>query len=341
MSIPDKEFLEIFSLFSNETILDAEVINTSRDESDFRETVIVSLASGGKLVIKLCDNDFTYPEQIESWRRCAEEYRTLGYYCPKIMHDKSGTFPAVRYKGRSCFAYAEEFSPYKPLEDRMSDPDASGTLSCESCERDIWTMTAKAAAKRFDFTDHPSAYCLFETFSPSDKTDEVLENAQSWLEYAKTLPEKFQPQIDRIWQLWNDNRSRLEPLYKKLPTSVLQADLNSTNILLDDEGKFVGVYDFNLSGREVFLNYIFRELFADFDKELEMIFRVLKIVRETYVFSEEEKQAALLLYRCLKPLWTNKLDKLKKLGTDKDALQSYLDRTEQALTEEIDLRSYL
>lgn len=59
-------------------------------------------------------------------------------------------------------------------------------------------MTAKVAAKQFDFCNYPSAYCLFETFCPSDEVDEVLENALEWKKYADNLPEKFQIQIQRI-----------------------------------------------------------------------------------------------------------------------------------------------
>ncbi len=64
-----------------------------------------------------------------------------------------------------------------------------------------------------------------------------------------------------------DNRNELEQIYFKLPTSVFQADLNSTNLLLDDNGRFAGVFDFNLCGRDVFLNYLFREIHWQYDEE--------------------------------------------------------------------------
>ena len=333
-----QELFDIFGLFYDVKPISFDIITTSRSDTDFRETVIAEFETGEKSVIKLADNDFTFPEKIEMWRRTSEEYRKAGYYCPKIIPDKTGNYPAVRYKGHSCTAYAEEFSPYRPAECRSDN--ASEEMSAAEYEKETWIMTAKIASKYFSYTDYPSAYCLFETFCPSDKTDEVLENALKWKEYAQTMPEEFHTQTERIWRLWTENRKTLEPIYKKLPTSVFQADLNSTNILLNESGKFVGVYDFNLCGRDVFLNYLFRETFHyDYKKELDAIFRRLKIVSECYHFSENEKQAALMLYRCIKPLWYDKLERLTELRNNTAAVGAYLNETERSLIENIDFAS--
>ena len=199
-------------------------------------------------------------------------------------------------------------------------------------------MTAKAAAKYFDFCKYPSGYCLFETFCPSDKTDEVLEVAMEWKKYADKLPERFHTQIQEIWQRWLNNRNELEQIYDKLPTSVFQADLNSTNLLIDDNGEFVGVLDFNLSGRDVFLNYLFREIHYQYSEEY--LLETLKSVSQIYCFSELEKQAAPLLYRCLVPLWHTGIDILKE-GTDENAIQIILDRVEELQTKEIAFAAYM
>ena len=128
----------------------------------------------------------------------------------------------------------------------------------------------------------------------------------------------------------------LEPIYKKLPASVFQADLNASNILLDDEDRFVGVYDFNLCGREVFLNYLMRE-----NNGVSGICEALKIASESYRFSDIEKDTALMLYRCLKPLWYTRVQELKKAGNDPDAIRTCLDETEHALTSPIDFSEYM
>ena len=334
----DSELFDIFAQFFDAVPVSFEKFDTSRGNDDFRVTVIVGTGAGSKYVLKLADNDFTFPEKIGIWKRTVDEYRKLGYYCPQIYSDRSGRFPVVDFCGHQCVVYAEDYAPFSAAAERYSDGSMQNALH-DGYQRSIWQMTARIAAQYFDYTEYPSGYCLFETFCPSDKTDEVLENALAWKAYADTLPSECREQTERIWRLWTDNRKALEPVYKKLPTSVFQADLNPTNILLDDAGKFVGVYDFNLCGKDVFLNYLMRENFGDFQKELSMICDALRIAKADYRFSELEIESARMLYRCLKPLSFISLEKLKELGNNLNGIHGFLDETEYYLTADIDFKS--
>ena len=332
----DAEIEKLFALFFDDTPIAVQRIDTSRGDADFRATFIVEAASGGKFVLKLADNDFTFPGKIAVWQRTVEEYRKIGCYCPRIFCDRAGQFPLVDFEGHRCAAYAEEYAPYHPLEDRFSEDFGQNEALYERYRRDLWRMTARIAAQYFDYTDYPSAYCLFETFCPSDQTDEVLENALNWKACADALPPACREQVERIWRLWTENRSALEPIYHQLPSSVFQADLNASNILLDEEGRFVGVYDFNLCGREVFLNYLMRE-----SSGVSGICEALQIASEVYRFSELEKNTALPLYRCLKPLWYTRVEELKEAGSDPAAIRACLDEAEHALTAPIDFAAYM
>ena len=103
------EICDIVKQFCNEEPKSIEIIDTSRGDADFREVILAEGASGQKYVIKLADNDFTFPEKIEMWKRTVEAYRSLGYYCPRIFHDRTGQFPKISYKGHNCVAYREEY----------------------------------------------------------------------------------------------------------------------------------------------------------------------------------------------------------------------------------------
>ena len=332
----DEEIRKIISLFFEVIPNVVQSFDTSHGDMDFRAAYIVETDKSGKFVLKLADNDFTFPERIAVWQRTAEEYRKLGYYCPRIFGEKSGIFPIVDFHGHKCVAYKEEYAAFRSAEDRFANINSQSGILYDSYKRDIWRMTAQIAEQHFDYTEYPSAYCLFETFCPSDKTDEVLENALNWKEYADTLPAEFREQVGKIWQLWTENRAALEKVYKKLPASVFQADLNPSNILLNDEGRFVGVYDFNLCGKDVFLNYLMREVHG-----VPGICEALKISAEYYHFSDIEKDTALMMYRCLKPLWYIRVEDLKELGNDCKAIKAFLDETEQMLTAPIDFREYM
>ena len=54
------------------------------------------------------------------------------------------------------------------------------------------------------------------------------------------------------------------------------------------------------------------------------------------VKQKQEKQAALPLYRCLKPLWFTRVDDLREAGDDAQKIRQCLDRVEFYLTEKID-----
>ncbi len=328
---------ELYARFFDGEPVSCESIETGVGDDDYRKTVIVTAADGEKVVLKIVSNDFTYPDKIRMWQRTVEEYRDLGYYCPCIFCDRNGDFPMIDYRGRRCVVYAEEFSRYRTLEDRMAENAQS--ISARAYAKDIWRMTAKIAAKQLDYTAYPSAYCLFERFCPSDETDEVLYNALEWKKLADALPEAFSAQTKRIWTRWNENRDALKRIYGTLPTSVFQADLNATNLLIDENGAFKGVMDFNLCGKEVFLNYLMRENYDDFEEELDLIREALRIASEYYVFSEEEKHAALPLWRCLKPLWFNRVEDLREARDDGSKIRQVLDRIEHFQTAEIDFMS--
>lgn len=55
---------DIAGLFFENKPVSFEIIDSSRGKYDFREVVIVTFDDGRKAVIKLADNDFTFPEKI-------------------------------------------------------------------------------------------------------------------------------------------------------------------------------------------------------------------------------------------------------------------------------------
>ncbi len=355
------EIKEIIGLFAEAQPLEYEIKNTSHGEDDFREAVIVRWEEGvlpselgDRMVIKLASNGFTDPAHLEMWERLAEEYRRRGYWCPRFLRTKAGEFPYVEYQGRKCIVYGEEYARFRTADSfEIAEVSPDGRFTYLD---DLLRMNAEIAGAQLDFTDLPSAWILFGTFDPADAEDEVMENARDWLACAEKLLESFRPQVARIWERWLENRAFLEKEYQRLPTSVFQADLNSTNILLDENGSFAGIMDFNIAGREVFLNYLFREVPFIFGKRTEkpapeepgswpkeLLRRLvygITVVRERYRFSESEKELALPLFRCLSPLWFTSVEQLKAAKGEEE-IQAALVDTERLQTMEIDFRAYM
>ena len=345
---------DVVRLFSPKSPIKIDIKNTSHGDDDFREALLVDFGDE-KIVIKLSSNGFTDEKHLVLWERIAKEYRNLGYYCPQFIRALDGTFPTVIYKELNCVVWGEEFSKYRSAEELIKDKFSDTKLVKDgwySFLEDAMVMDAKVAACHFDYTDLPSGYCMFEKFDPSDKSDETTEDAEKWLAAAKTLPESFAGQVERIWNNWLEARRELKKIYHNLPASVFQADINDTNVLLDEDGNFKGVYDFNIGGREVFINYLVRQapyvstndtynsLETD-DTFLHRVLHAFDIVKKVYSFSDIEKEAAPLLYKCIRPLWWYASVELDEAGKDEAKIQRHLDEIEYEQTRNIDFTRHM
>ncbi len=133
---------------------------------------------------------------------------------------------------------------------------------------------------------------------------------------------------------------------------MFQADINETNVLLDEDGRFKGGYDCNIGGREVYINYIVRqapyvstaethERWGEADTFLNRVLHALDIAKKVYSFSDLEKKAAPLLYKCIRPLWWYASDELKEAGADDTKIQKHLDAIEYEQTRDIDFISHM
>lgn len=359
------EINDILLLFADVAPKEYHTRNTRCEEKDFREVIFATYEDGNlpakfnnRLVIKLADNGFTDEKRLLMCERLALEYRKKGFYCPAFIRTKNNDYPVVDYKGRRCIVYAEEFSPYKTADSfEKSRILSNGKYNYLD---QILRMNAEIAASHFNFSELPSGYVLFDLFDPADSADEVTENAYEWLKCTRSFPDRFETQVRRIWERWQGNREYLKSKYNDLPTSIFQADMNNSNILLKENGDFVGLLDFNLAGKDTFINYLFREIpyifgsgngptaqetnilsiKADNESATARILYAINVVKKIYTFNDVEKELALPLYRCIRPLWFTCIETLRKAQTE-DEIQKLLDETEQIQTMEIDFSSLM
>jgi hypothetical protein len=117
----------------------------------------------------------------------------------------------------------------------------------------------------------------------------------------------------------------------------------------------MGMLDFNLSGRDTVLNYVFMEAMWDYAEDAssfatdghiryydcdlnrnygDSLLRNLKLVAQTYTFSQLEKDAAILLYRYVRPFRWTEIDEIEKVRIDTAKINSLFDWIENELTPE-------
>ena len=74
---------------------------------------------------------------------------------------------------------------------------------------------------------------------------------------------------------------------------------------------------------------------------LKRVLHALDIAKKVYSFSDLEKKAAPLLYKCIRPLWWNASVELKEAGTDDTKILKHLDAIEYEQTRDIDFSRHM
>lgn len=340
------------SLYYDTEISDLETLDLCRGDEDYRK---VYIADDGhrKLVIKHFSNAFSDRRRIEGWFRLMEAYREIGLYCPAIVPNRRGErLHGDTKDGREYYTYAEEYAIYETAEHIGVDTCQDEYGRC-SFTPEVMRSLGKIAASRLDILDWGSAYCLLEPFCAPDTTDEATGYA---VEFVKYIGENFPSHLHRakaLLEMFFERQEELRGVYSSLPTSCFQADLNDSNILLDENRHFVGLIDFNLCGREPILNYTVREalwgvsdkrLFGENDRKLyfydnkldelriKLFLENIGYVQENYEFSEPERTAFPILFRYMNSFWWFQLDEIKRIKGDESKITQLFDWLEHQMT---------
>lgn len=338
------EYLDVFHLYDELVPYKYEAKDTSHGEDDYRVAIFAEWPNK-KIVIKITDNDFTTIERVQGWAETIEEYISVGYYCPRIIKNVYSEYAAtISLNGRTCCVYAEEFSKYKTADTfPKSEIMINGAYTFLD---EILNSIGIIGAKHLRTANFPSGYCILDKFCPSDPCDEVMEESLHFKKVVEESLPQYKDRFDKIWSLFLENRNKLEGVYSLLPTSVFQADLNHTNILLDENKSFVGMLDFNLCGRDTIINYLFREIMMECDccgydvfyskeandKTIKLFLSKIQMIAGIYPFSELERNTAILVYRYLKPFWWRPAHEIENVKDDEQKVLQVFKWVENELT---------
>lgn len=340
------------SLYCDTEVSDVKTLDLSRGDDDYRKVHIVD-DGHRKLVIKYLSNTFSDKRRIEGWFKLMAEYRKIGLYCPAVVPNRNGELLHCDIvDGRAYYTYAEEYSVYETAAHigKEKYKDAQGH---DCFTPDVMRSLGKIASAKLDILDWASGYCLLEPFCAPDTTDESTECAVSFVDYIRKNIPAHLPRAEALLNLYYQRQDELRAVYSLLPTSCFQADLNDSNILLDENNHFVGLIDFNLCGKEPILNYAVREalwnvsdnrLFGEkdsrlyfYDKELDelrlkLFMKNIRHIQEYYTFSEFEKQVFPSLFRYLNSFWWFHLNEIELIKEDESKIVKLFDWLEQQMT---------
>ncbi len=239
-----------FALYGDGEPKQLNFIDSSRGDDDLRHTYIVKYPGRLKIAVKVTKNPFTTPERINGWTQLCGHYNNLGIYCPQILQNNEGKYFA---EVDGYIVYAEEYMKYKVADNSGRTPES------DKYKKGMYESIGLVAANPAPVVPWKTAYCLYNKFAESDLYDENYECALEFYKFFKNNFHEYSERTEKIWKLYNQKREDFEQEYRALPKAVFQGDLNSSNILLTRSGNFKGLIDFNLSGTETILNYVFCE----------------------------------------------------------------------------------
>lgn len=212
-------------------------IDSSRD-NDYRLNIILDK----KYVLRINTNRID-EARLDEIERLVNRYLKLNILAPKLYKNKDNKY-SIKYNNYSC--YLSEYLDYDTL-DKVNNIDYD--LIDYEINKSIGLFSKEYT--NIDLIETKSSWSIIDLAPLDDKIDEKQENLNVLLEKLKELGE-----FDLVKDIINFNaktRDRLKKIYKSLPRTVIQGDINDTNILVKD-GHFIGLIDFNLSGTEVNVN---------------------------------------------------------------------------------------
>lgn len=350
---------QIISLFHKDNP-ESYTLKSIRLEDDDSRWVLFLTVRKQKYVIKIASNEFTTPERVGGWNHIIEEYRKLGYYSPRILKSLHGNeAEEISFNGMSCIVWEEEYARYC-LRETLSQDVYTGSDGKYIFHDEVLEFIGKIGQKHFSSFPYPSGWARFIPYTRESSADEVTECVETLDGLIRSRAPRFQNRWEKILQLFEENKKKLQAIYNSLPKSVFQGDFAGDNLILDDSGHLKGVIDYNLAGEEVVLNmflstilfaYTYRrkpssnpfllpELNAETqDSILEIVLDSLRYLREFYTFTEQEAEAAPLLFKYISAIEYSQIGVFQKYETEDEKLTLLFDFIEQQLLRnDIDFR---
>ena len=191
---------------------------------------------------------------LEDIEKIVLRYREIGIYAPKLIKTKSAGFIYTYTREHIVYrCYVEECAPYKLYK---SPIDGSMDYTFRKSVVEHMGKLAKKFSNE-DLSLTRSMWSLIELGPFDVDKDEKQENIDRLSEALRVC--RYDERQAQLIKMNTYHRMQIEKYLQQLPRCVYQGDLNESNILVDEQGNFSGIIDFNMFGTEVNINCFLNE----------------------------------------------------------------------------------
>lgn len=242
------ELKSICKNYNIDCISIGEVIDTSKGKDDKRFNYLINDAYFLKINnIKSKDEDF-----LSDINLLINNYKSIGVYCPILYKTNNNSFSSIIEKdGIKYTCHMEEKSPY-PI---RADQDEEDYQFKKDVLEHVGMLASDFSNK--NLSKNKSMWSLIELSASDTDVDEKQENFDDLLRCLNA--EGYTNLVLKLNELNTTSRKNIKAAMKTLPRCVYQGDLNNSNIVVDKDGKFRGIIDFNMFGTEVNVNCFLNE----------------------------------------------------------------------------------
>lgn len=292
-----QDCIRIMKQYEIEKINDIKMIDSSRGEEDIRHNYIIDK----KYVLRMNSAKIFSEERLRNLNCLIKRYNDFGIKAPLFLNDKSGK---ILHEDNDVFYYVSEYL------DGLVPPDELTKEQTRILINERLKLIASFAEKYRDegFFSFMSMYSLFD-LSPYDEPLGIDEKQDNLNQLVQTLRDCNEADMaEKLETLNCEIRDELLRIYKDLPRCVFQGDENWGNLIVDENYHICGLFDFNMAGTDVIVNYfannallepgfLEEEYFAKFSAEwiykktMEAFKENTKILESNYNFSELERVA--------------------------------------------------